>query len=143
MKKLFFSVAVAALALSSCKKSSGDEQKAINKENIIGTYKIASYKATITGFPEVDVLQSLDACQRDDQFTFKANDVFEYTDAGVQCDPTGSDNSVWILSGDQLSIEGSDVAGKITSLTSTQIELSETVSEQGITATTKIILTRQ
>jgi hypothetical protein len=143
MKRLFFPVAIAALAFGSCKKSSGDEQKAITKENIIGTYKIASYKGTVTGLPEIDVLQSFEACQRDDQFTFKASDVFEYTDAGVQCDPTGSENSVWILTGDQLSIEGSDIAGKITSLTSTQIELSETISEQGLTATTKIVLTRQ
>jgi Lipocalin-like domain len=143
MKRLFFSAAIAALALTSCKKDKGDEQKAITKENIIGTYKISSFKGTITGFPEVDVLQQLEPCQRDDQYSFKAGDVMDYIDAGTQCDPVGTETSSWTLTGDMLSIEGSDVSGKVTSLTASTIELTESVSEQGITYTSKIVLTRQ
>ncbi len=138
MKRLFFSVAMAALAFSSCKKSSGDEQKAITKENVIGTYKLSSYKIA-----EQDFMQLMETCQIDDQYSFKAGDILDITDAGVQCDPIGSGSSTWSLDGDILSIGALEESGKVTALTSSTLEITETTTIQGISVSTKLVFTRQ
>jgi Lipocalin-like domain len=148
MKRLFFPVAIAALALSSCKKSSGDEQKAITKENIIGNYKITSVVIK-NGAAEVDVFNNsnpdlnwYEACEKDDVYKIKASDVFEYSDEGTKCSGDENYTGSWSLNGNTIDI-GDELNAPITSLTATQMVLSTTVSEQGVTLVTTVTLARQ
>jgi hypothetical protein len=140
MKKLLFSAAIAALALASCKKSNGDEAKAITKENIIGTFKVTAFTYTLNGVPG-DGLKEMEACEKDDLHIFKAGDVYEYADAGTKCDPDGSYLSTWSLVGDQMNADGE--SGKITLLTATKMETTQTVTQGTVTLVSKITLTRQ
>ena len=139
MKKLLFSAAIAALALASCKKSNGDEAKAITKENIIGTFKLSAVTYTYMGV-QSDGMKDMEACAKDDMYVFKAGDVFEHTDAGTKCDPDGGYVSTWTLTGDEINVDGD--TGKITSLTATKLETTATIELNG-TVTVKTTFVRQ
>jgi Lipocalin-like domain len=142
MKKVLLFAAVAALAFSACKKSGGSDAKAVTKENIIGNYKLTSMTVSLNGGAETDAKASMDDCQKDDIYLFKAADVYELSDAGLQCDPNSGYISTWTLSGDTIESDGQ--ASKVTSLTSTQMQTTSTFSDvPGMTAVTKSTFTRQ
>jgi Lipocalin-like domain len=148
MKKLIFSAAIAALALSSCKKDNGDEQKAITKESIIGDYKITSVVIK-NGAAEVDVFNNTnpdfilyEACQKDDLFKLKASDVFEYMDAGTACSGDRNYTDSWSLNGNAIMV-GEEASGIVTSLTSKQMIISSSYTEDGITISETITFARQ
>jgi hypothetical protein len=148
MKKLFFSAAIAALALSSCKKDNGDEQKAITKESIIGDYKITSVIIK-NGTTEVDVFNNsnpdfnwYEACKKDDLFKLKASDVFEYMDAGTVCSGDQSYTDSWSLTGNAIMV-GEEASGTVSSLTSKQMVISSSYTQDGLTISETITFARQ
>jgi hypothetical protein len=148
MKKLFFSAAIAALALSSCKKDNGDEQKAITKESIIGDYKITSVVIK-SGAAEADVFNNAnpdlnwyDACKKDDLFKLKVSDVFEYLDAGTVCNGDQNYTDSWSLTGNAIMV-GEEASGTVTSLTSKQMVISSSYTEDGITISQTTTFARQ
>lgn len=144
MKRLFFSAAIAALALTSCKKDKGDEQKAITVENIIGDYKLTSQTSKVEGTGQTnDDMLSLDACEKDDLFQFKTGGVFQFKDAGLVCDPDESYTGKWSMQNNILSIDGSTINGTITSLTNSKIEITATNTVLGVKLITTATLTRQ
>ena len=104
MKKLFFFLAITAFVFSSCKKK--DKDCSLSEANLVGSYKVASikYKASATSSEE-DVTNQVDACERDDVFTFNADHTLVYTDAGAACSPNGDDSGNWSLAGSVLSID--------------------------------------
>jgi hypothetical protein len=106
MKKLLGMAVVFAVALSSCKK---DDEKVcdLNQTNLLGSYKITSikYKAN-TSTPEVDVLATYDACDKDDLTVFNSNNTLSYVDAGTKCSPPTDGTGIWALSGSNLIIDG-------------------------------------
>lgn len=140
MKKILFCAAAAALAFSSCKKSSGNEALAITKENLIGTYKMTAMTISINGIKQ-DGMSSFDPCEKDDLYVLKAGDAFDYTDAGTVCSPDGSYSGSWSLSSNVITVDGQ--AATITTLTSTKLETTQTVNVQGVNWVTTTTLTRQ
>lgn len=140
MKKLLFAAAIAAIALTSCKKTNSDEAKAITKENIIGSFKVTAMTYTANGVT-IDGMANITACEKDDIHIFKAADAYEYTDAGTKCDPDGGYTSTWTLSADVITIDGE--SGKITLLTATRMETTSTYETGNGSATIKTTLTRQ
>lgn len=141
MKKLLFSAAIAALALTSCKKDKGDEAKAITKENIIGTYKLTALEIKALG-QTINGLDQLEACQKDDLHILKSGDEYQYSDVGTKCDPDGSGTGSWILTGNIINIDG-EYSGTVSSLTSTQMVVTESATEGGITYSSTMTFTRQ
>ena len=97
MKKTFIAfVAIVSLA-TSCKKEK-EETNAVTKENLAGTYKIASVKAQVNGGPEQDITSTYyDACELDDQQTLKTDMTYLKVDAGTQCSTVGDVTGVWDL----------------------------------------------
>jgi|SRR6185312_3554655 len=92
--------------LISCKKN--NEAKtvcALNETNLLGTYKYgtAMYKASPTS-TAVDATSMVDSCSLDDLITLKANNVFIYTDARMQCNPSDAGTSTWSLQGNILTL---------------------------------------
>ncbi|MEO6405744.1 MAG: lipocalin family protein [Ferruginibacter sp.] len=104
MKKLLGLIAFSGILFSSCKK---DNNCDLNSASVAGSYKITSlkYKQTPSS-PEVDLYNSLSACEKDDIYIFDSNGSFNYQDAGTICNPSGSYNSSWSLSGNTLTYDG-------------------------------------
>jgi hypothetical protein len=145
MKKFLFSAAVAVLALSSCKKDKASDTLAITKENIVGTYKLTGMDITAAGQTRSIYNETFDACERDDLFAFKAGNIGAYTDAGEKCDLVNEPQEFkWSLNGTTLAVENDEeIGGTISSLTSKQMVVTQTVSAFGISSTTTMTYTRQ
>lgn len=86
MRKIILGLAVIMLIATSCKKGDNEESLALTKENIAGSYKLSSIKM---GGQEV-MDQFIEACMRDDIYTFKTDLTYSYADVGTKCDPDGS-----------------------------------------------------
>ena len=115
MKKTTF-IFLAVVVLFSCKKDPKNDPQSctISTASISGPYKITAvtYKANATA-AEQDFFNTLfvDACRRDDVYTFKEDGTYKLTDAGTVCSPSGDDNGTWTLSGTAtMQIDGDDAA---------------------------------
>ena len=107
MKKLLFSVTLAALTFISCKK---DDDCETSTASLSGNYRQTAikYKATPTS-PEQDFFAALDACEKDDILALSSNGAYNYQDAGTVCVPNGSYSGTWSYSGSTITVDG-DVA---------------------------------
>lgn len=115
MKSMLATFALLSI-FSACEKK--DEIKkdcSVSTANVAGTYKISSlkYKAS-ANVPEQDFLGFLEACEKDDLIRLNSNGTYVYTDAGVACSPSGSNNGTWSISGNTIQSDGL-VNGKIKS----------------------------
>ena len=107
MKKILASCLVVALFIS-CNKNK-DDDCTLSTNAVSGNHRITAvrYKATPAA-AEVDYYTSLytDPCERDDVFNFNSNGTYVFTDAGIVCSPSNSDNGTWSLSGNTVTIDG-------------------------------------
>lgn len=104
--KLIVILSFAVFCLISCKKNKEAQTGcALNETNLLGTYKygVATYKASPTS-PAVNASSMVDSCSLDDLITLKANNVFIYTDAGLQCNPSDAGTSTWSLHGNIITL---------------------------------------
>jgi hypothetical protein len=141
-----FTKALALLVLvsasfSACKKDK-DDSLAVTKENLAGTYKVASIKVKVTGIGEEDVTDSyLDACEKDDELVLKSDLQFNYVDAGTACSFNGSYESTWTLTDKKVAFD--DYEGTVDKLTSKEMILVETETQSGVTWTTTYVFSKK
>jgi len=140
MKKLLLPAVLALFTFASCKKDKADDAKPITKENVIGSFKVTSLTYTMNGVT-ADGMQTLQDCEKDDLYIFKAENVFNYSDAGTTCSSPGDYSDTGTLSGDSIMLSGR--ALKITSLTPTAMNVTETTSGSGTSIVTNATFTRQ
>ncbi len=101
-KNLIAIMAIATLiSFASCKKTE-DATCTLSSASLIGTYKVSSVK--VNGVDVTSII--IDACQRDDTYTFNVNGSYVTTDAGVVCTPNNNDSSTWSLAGNTLIFDG-------------------------------------
>jgi len=91
------------IASGSCKKSSSNSS-ALTKENLAGVYTLTALSVTLGPLSQ-DILDSVPACQRDDQYDLKVDLTYLYNDVGVQCNPPGDGSGHWSISGTTLTID--------------------------------------
>ena len=95
--------------LFSCTKDKKIEECTTNVTSLSTTYRITAYtyKQTSTS-PEQDYYLTLfpDACDRDNTLTLRTNGTYVITDAGAVCSPPGTDNGLWTLTGNNMTIDG-------------------------------------
>ena len=105
MKKLLFSVTLAALTLISCKKDK--DECTTSTATLSGNYRQTAikYKQTPTS-AEQDFFAALDACEKDDILALNANGAYSYQDAGTVCTPNGSYSGTWSYSGSTITVDG-------------------------------------
>lgn len=140
MKKIFLPLALIATITFSCKKDKDEaKQVEVTKENLIGTYKLKSQESKLNGIPYTP---QTEACLKDDLYILKATNVFEYKDAGVICDPDESYDGTWELQGKVITTD-SDLEGTISSFTGTELVVEDSGTEQGISWSVKLVLTKQ
>jgi hypothetical protein len=115
-----------AATFSACKKDKDDDSLAVTKENLVGTYQISSFKAK-SGSVEQDLMQFYDDCEKDDNYILKADLTMEYKDAGTVCSSSGDYTGTWSVSGNKITIDGSEETVK----TLTKSTLVTEVTESG------------
>lgn len=120
MNKQILKSAFAALTLSSlllaCKKDTPAEPDcSLSLNGLAGKYKLTKmqYKRDASA-PEVDYLQFMDDCEKDDVVELKNNGTYTYTDGGTVCDPNGNDTGTWSISGNTINGDGT-VDGTVSS----------------------------
>ena len=107
MKKLIVSVLL-VISFTACKK---DKDKSCTQDmaGISGSHKITaiSYKASSSSSAQ-DYYNAIytDPCEKDDIVTFKSDGTYNFTDAGVKCDPVGDDSGNWSQTGNTLTFDG-------------------------------------
>jgi hypothetical protein len=143
MKKTLLFVAIGAAAsltliISGCSKK--NDSTAANMKSVAGTYKLTAYTITVGGVTQ-DGLQTMDACQKDDNIKFNADSTYNYIDAGTQCGGGDSYDGTWVISGNYFILDGQDSA-TIKSFSGSQLVLSITESQGGITGTINQTLTK-
>ena len=142
MKKTIIAfVAIVTLA-TSCKKDK-NEQTAVTKENLAGTYKIASVKMQVNGGAEQDITTSYyEACELDDLQTLKTDMTYLNVDAGVQCSPAGDFSGTWDLPNNTtIVLDGFSLT--IKSLTGSQLVVGDSETSGGVTTSYAITLNKQ
>ena len=140
-KTLIAFVAIVSLA-TSCKKEK-EEAKAVTKENVAGTYKIASVKMQLNGGAEQDITSTYyDACELDDQQTLKTDMTYLNVDAGTQCMPAGDITGTWDLP-NSTTIVLDGFSFTIKSFTGTQLVVGDSETSGGVTTAYSITLNKQ
>src|ERR1700733_12822359 len=112
MRKLAISAAAITLILviNACKKSSsnGSSPSARTVQNFSGSYNITAVSANVLGL-NVNLYDSLPACDKDNVIELDANNTAKFIDAGVTCVPPSDSTGTWSLSSntDTLYVAGS------------------------------------
>ncbi|HEY4208348.1 MAG TPA: lipocalin family protein [Puia sp.] len=142
MKKILLfslvSFALLALAVSGCSKKNNDSA-AITMKNVAGTYKLTALTGTVGGF-SANLMDSVPACQRDDNQKFNADSTYQYIDAGTQCDSSVSGSGTWYISGNYF-IQDTDTL-IIKSFNGSQLVLTFTDNSFGIPITATETITK-
>jgi hypothetical protein len=120
-----------AATLTACKKNKEDNL-AVTQENLAGTYTLASIKL---GGSDVNLVNEMDACERDDEYVLHADNRFEYKDVGTKCDDDYSYEDEWFIENNILNMV--EYAGVIKKLSnkSLVIEATEIYNNEVVTAT--------
>jgi hypothetical protein len=108
---------VCSSLLFSCKKEPvvTAPDCSISRNNLSGAYKLTAmtYKRNATA-PVVNYFDYMDDCEKDDIVTLKNDGTYQYKDAGIICDPNGSNDGTWSVSGNTITSDGT-INGTITS----------------------------
>jgi hypothetical protein len=138
--RLVLAVAFSAMMFTACKKDKDGDSVAITKESLAGTYKLTKAKYTVLGV-EADYLALMEACEKDDTYTLKADFTATRTDAGTKCNPQTTETISWTLADETVMID--TYGGKIKSFDGTTLTIEGTESQSGITASYSIIFVKQ
>lgn len=90
---------VCSFIFFSCKKEKNESPACgINMDGLAGSYKLTKmqYKAS-ADVAAVDFMNYLEDCQKDDITTLYSNGTYKYDDGGVVCEPSESDEGVWVV----------------------------------------------
>lgn len=138
----FALIGIIFLAFACSKSNNSTNTSAITKENLAGTYTLTAATASIPGLPPQNVLDSLPACQKDDQYKLNVDLTFNYIDAGTKCSPPGDYSATWSLIGTTQIVIGSDTAS-IQSFNGKNLVVNSVVTIAGIPLTTTDTFTKQ
>lgn len=127
-----------AIGFLACTKSADTNNSALTIENISGTYALKGLVWNFGGF-NINVFDSLEACQKDNLIKFNTDKTVDYIDAGTVCAPPEDDNGTWDLQGDSLIFSSNYSNAKIQSFDGTTLVLTGVPEgEPGTTATTTL-----
>jgi len=140
---LFAMIAIAGF--SSCKKSK-DDNLAVTSENMVGSYRLADIKmkSSLTGNAEASMMDQMEACDKDDLIKIQASNVLVIVDEGTKCENDAT--TTWKLEGQKLTLNGGGfISGvfDVVSFTKSQLIVSTTENDGGISVTYTVVLNRQ
>jgi hypothetical protein len=136
-----FCLMLLVAVFTSCKK---DDKKAteISMANIAGTYKFTLMTYQYNNDPVENILQDLDACDKDNTVTFKVNSTYSYVDIGLVCSPSSAHDGTWAVpSTTTFELDGESMT--IDSFDGNNLNLTNIYTSQGSTETYHYTFTRQ
>ncbi len=148
MRKIQLAASVLALFVifNACKKSdnttSTGPTNARTVQNFSGTYNLTALKATVLGV-SINLLDSLPACEKDNEIQLNENLSAQFIDSGIQCNPPSDSTGTWSLSSntDTLYVAGS--ANFINSWDGTTLMLTGKQEVSGFQATVNTTLVKK
>jgi len=114
--KQILMMVVCSLIFFSCKKDKEETPAcSISMDGLAGSYKITKiqYKAS-AGSAAMDFMNYLEECQKDDITTLNSNGTYKHDDGGLVCEPSESDNGVWVVKDSAVLSDGL-INGKVES----------------------------
>ncbi len=144
MKKtlLLFTICTATvftLTISGCSKKDNNTGGTTMK-NVAGTYQLTALTIT-SGGVTIDGKAQMDDCQKDDNIKLNADSTYNYIDAGTKCQPDGSYDGNWKISGNLLIVD-SDTS-TIKSFNGTTLVTTVSGTQSGIAYTSTQTLTKK
>ena len=146
MRKIAISAAALTLMLviHACKKNDNksSDPGARTVQNLSGSYTLTGITASVLGV-NVNLYDSLPACDRDNVIELDANNSAHFIDAGVACVPPSDSTGTWTLSSNTDTIYVAGSANFINSWDGKTLVLNSVESLGGIpvpvTATTTLV----
>jgi len=138
-------VIIILFVVVSCQKTvddfgtTGNPALAHTVANISGTYALTALTWTYLG-TSISVYDSLDACKKDDLYTFNTDMTLDLIDAGTVCTPPGDGTEPWLLRNDSIFLGASTNGAKIKSFDGTTLVLTGVPpSDPGVNAVTTFV----
>ncbi|MDI3322297.1 hypothetical protein [Pinibacter soli] len=130
-------VILAVAVIAGCRKTNGNNSNATKTQMLTsGSWKITSdyvdppIDTDRDGHPDYELINSMDACHRDDLFIFKADGTYIHDEGASKCDPLApqiEEESNWMFSTDESLIligdPGSMWPAHVVELTSTVFKM--------------------
>jgi hypothetical protein len=146
MRKIALAASISALILviNACKKSDSNSNNpsARTIQNFSGSYGITALTASVLG-TNVNLYDSLPACDRDNIIQLDTNKSAQFIDAGVVCVPPSDSTGTWSLSSNTDTLYIAGTANFIKSWDGTNLILTSMENITGIpvpvTATTTLV----
>lgn len=146
MRKIAFSAAAISLILviNACKKSDSNSSNpsARTVQNFSGSYNLTAITASVLGV-NVNLYDSLPACDRDNVIELDTNKTARFIDAGVACVPPSDSTGTWSLSSNTDTLYVAGTANVIKSWDGKTLLLTSTENITGVpvpvTATTTLV----
>jgi len=130
---IFIALVILLVALfAACKKS--NDNPAITVANVSGSYKLTSLT-----WNNIEIYDSLDACEKDNISELGADSIYNFIDAGIQCNPPEDHDGIWYVAKDSFYIDGSGT--KIKSFDGKHLVLTGHPTANGIPDNTIIAVT--
>lgn len=98
---------IASISINSSCKKDDDEPPTCPQTiaSIAATYKLTSQRFKPSGGTESEIINSLNACERDNLLVLNSNTTFVHQDAGMVCTPAQNYAGDWSVSGSNLLLE--------------------------------------
>jgi ABC-type Fe3+-citrate transport system substrate-binding protein len=138
------SIGLSILVINACKKSDSNSNNpsARTVQNFSGSYGITAITASVLGL-NVNLYDSLPACERDNIIQLDTNKTAHFIDAGVVCVPPSDSTGTWSLSSNTDTIYIAGTANFIKSWDGKTLVLTSVENITGIpvpvTATTTLV----
>jgi Lipocalin-like domain len=146
MRKIALSAAAITLLLviNACKKSDSNSNNpsARTVQNFSGSYNLTAITASVLGL-NVNLYDSLPACDQDNVIELDSNKMARFIDAGVACVPPSDSTGTWSLSSNTDTLYVAGTANFIKSWDGKTLMLTSVENITGIpvpvTATTTLV----
>ena len=135
MRKIALAASIGTLILviNACKKSDSNSTNpgARTVQNFSGSYKLTAITANVLGL-NVNLYDSLPACDKDNVIELDSNKEARFIDAGVACVPPSDSTGTWSISSNTDTLYIAGTANFIKLWDGTNLMLTSTENIQGI-----------
>ncbi|MFT3705462.1 MAG: DUF5004 domain-containing protein [Agriterribacter sp.] len=139
IKNIFLLLTVISIvSFSSCKK---EDSKSKTELLTAAAWKIkANY--SIVGSTRTDLMPTMEACEKDNTYTFKTDNTVIFDEGATKCDDDDdqTDTGTWSLTENETKLILNGETSSLLSLTGSELKVSTSYTEDGVTYTNEVTL---
>lgn len=149
LHKVSFTLFLAlALMIGACDDENKEGSSVNPAENIVGTWRLSSATAEVSGSGTEDLFAELEDCDKDDNLVINDDDTFEFNEGATKCNPNDlqvTSQGTYSINGNQLTFQETGSPSQVVqfSVTTSTLTIITTDSSLGVTATVTAVYTRQ